>query len=148
VTVLEHAREVTRFEAAGRDVTVEAARDLRVVTDEALIGQAVVNLIENAVKYSKPGAPIHLKARAAGGLVELAVEDEGPGIAQDDLPFVFDRFYRSEEHNRRVKGSGLGLTIVKGFVELCGGKVRVESSAIGSRFTISLPAARSLQVPA
>ena len=52
------------------------------------------------------------------------MEDEGPGIAPADLPYVFERFYRAEEHSRRVKGSGLGLTIVKGFVELSGGEVR------------------------
>jgi signal transduction histidine kinase len=83
-----------------------------------------------------------------GKEVELTVEDEGPGIAPQDLPYVFERFYRAEEHSRRVKGSGLGLTIVKGFVELCGGKVSVESSPAGTKFIIRLPAGASLKVSA
>jgi signal transduction histidine kinase len=146
--LLENAREVTRFETAGRPVIIEAPADLVTVTDDSLITQALVNLIENAVKYSKQGGAIYLKARPAGNEVELTVEDEGPGIAPQDLPYVFERFYRAEEHSRRVKGSGLGLTIVKGFVELCGGKVRVESSPAGTKFIISLPAGASLKVSA
>ena len=69
------------------------------------------------------------------------MEDDGPGIAPEDIPHVFERFYRAAEHGRRVKGSGLGLAIVKGFVEVCGGSVRVESSAAGTRFVVTLPLA-------
>ncbi len=139
--LLERARDITYLETVGREVIVDAADDLAVTADEALIVQAVVNLIENAVKYSTPGQPIHLTASAAGHRVVIAVADEGPGIAAEDLPYVFERFYRAEEHSRRVKGSGLGLTIVKGFVELCGGTVSVESSPAGTRFVMLLPAA-------
>jgi two-component system sensor histidine kinase KdpD len=138
--LLERARSATQLETTGRNVTVDAPAELVVMTDEALIVQAVVNLIENAVKYSTPGSAIHLKAWAAGERVLVSVADEGPGIAPEDLPYVFERFYRAEEHSRRVKGSGLGLTIVKGFVELCGGEVSVESSPAGTRFLINLPA--------
>jgi signal transduction histidine kinase len=98
-----------------------------------------VNLIENATKYSTPATPIHLRALASQATVELAVEDQGPGIARQDLPHVFDRFYRAAEQSRRVKGSGLGLAIVKGFVALSAGSVRVESSPAGTRFVITLP---------
>ena len=129
--LLNAARDVTAFETRGREVTVEAPPGLRVLTDESLIRQALVNLVENAVKYSTQGGGIHLKARASGSDAVITVEDEGPGIAPADLPYVFERFYRAEEHSRRVKGSGLGLTIVKGFVELSGGEVRVESSPQG-----------------
>jgi two-component system sensor histidine kinase KdpD len=139
--LMERAREVTSPETKGREVTVEAPADLRTIADESLITQAVVNLIENAAKYSTPGGAIHLRAERRGREVIFTVEDEGPGIAREDLPFVFERFYRAEEHSRRVKGSGLGLTIVKGFVELCGGKVSVESSPKGTRFIVRLPAA-------
>jgi signal transduction histidine kinase len=118
------------------------------VADESLIRQALVNLIENAAKYSTPGGGIHLRAEHDGAVVAFSVEDDGPGIAPEDLPYVFERFYRAEEHSRRVKGSGLGLTIVKGFVELCGGKVGVESSPKGTRFIIRLPAAASERVGA
>lgn len=139
--LLQDARDVTAFETRGRVVTVEAPPELRVLADESLIRQALVNLIENAAKYSTHDAEIQLKARIQGNEALITVQDEGPGIAPEDLPYVFERFYRAEEHSRRVKGSGLGLTIVKGFVELSGGKVRVESSPAGTRFSISLPLA-------
>src|SRR5581483_11447500 len=104
---------------------------LRLLTDESLIIQALVNLIENAAKYSTQGGSIHLSAAESGSQVVLTVADEGPGIPPADLPHVFDRFYRAQESSRRVKGSGLGLSIVKGFVELCGGTVEVRSGPDG-----------------
>ncbi|HLF72489.1 MAG TPA: ATP-binding protein [Dehalococcoidia bacterium] len=139
--LLDRAREVTAYETKGREVTLDAPADLRLMADESLITQALVNLIENAVKYSTHEGAIHLTAAREGDSVVLGVADEGPGIAPQDLPYVFERFYRAEEHSRRVKGSGLGLTVVKGFVELCGGSVGVESSPKGTRFSIRLPAA-------
>jgi two-component system sensor histidine kinase KdpD len=145
VDLLERARSVTSFETRDREVTIDASADLRVLADESLILQAVVNLIENAAKYSVARGPIHLRAIPSGTGVELSVADEGPGIAPQDLPYIFERFYRAEEHSRRVKGSGLGLTIVKGFVELSGGSVGVESSSAGTIFTIRLPAATTLE---
>jgi two-component system sensor histidine kinase KdpD len=137
--LLEEARTRTATSWAGRVLTIEAAGDLLVEADESLITQALVNLVENAAKYSTPGRGIHLRAAPAGDRVELIVADEGPGIARQDLPHVFERFYRAAEYSRRVKGSGLGLAIVKGFVTLSGGTVRVESSPEGTRFIISLP---------
>jgi signal transduction histidine kinase len=122
-------------------VCIDVPREVPVLADESLIVQALVNLLENAAKYSTTGGSIRLGASATGSVVELSVEDDGPGIATEDLPYVFDRFYRAAEHSRRVKGSGLGLAIVKGFVELCGGSVRVDSSASGTRFVITLPLA-------
>jgi two-component system, OmpR family, sensor histidine kinase KdpD len=138
--LLQRARELTLPQTRGREVTLEAPGTPKALTDESLITQALVNLIENAAKYSKPGGAIHLKAQAHAGRAFFSVEDEGPGIAPEDLPYVFERFYRAEEHSGRVKGSGLGLTIVKAFVELCGGEVSVESSPKGTTFTIKLPA--------
>jgi two-component system sensor histidine kinase KdpD len=146
--LLQTARDITLLQTKGREVTIEAPPALTALTDEGLITQALVNLVENAAKYALPGSAIHLKAAGTDGQVVLTVEDEGPGIAPQDLPFVFERFYRAEEHSRRIKGSGLGLTIVKAFVELCGGTVGVESSPGGTRFMISLPAAVSEKVSA
>jgi signal transduction histidine kinase len=108
--------------------------------DEALVLQALTNLIENAAKYSTAGGSISLSARATSSGVELAVVDEGPGIPEQDIPHIFERFYRAADNSRRVKGSGLGLAIVKGFVTLSGGTVRVESAQAGTRFLIDLPA--------
>jgi len=89
-----------------------------------------------------------LNGSARGSIAELSVEDDGPGIAREDIPHVFDRFYRAAEHSRRVKGSGLGLAIVKGFVVACGGSVRVESSSASTRFVITLPLAEQTALSA
>jgi two-component system sensor histidine kinase KdpD len=148
--LLEEARGRTATSWTGRECTIEAAGDPLVEADESLITQALVNLIENAAKYSTPARAIHLRAATTGDRVELIVADEGPGIAHQDLPHVFERFYRAAEYSRRVKGSGLGLAIVKGFVTLSGGTVRVESSPEGTRFIVSLPvgvAARASATP-
>jgi two-component system sensor histidine kinase KdpD len=139
--LLEEARDRTASVTAGRNVCVDVPIEVRVLTDESLILQALVNLVENAARYSTPGGSIRLNGSARGSVVELSVEDDGPGIAPEDIPHVFERFYRAAEQGRRVKGSGLGLAIVKGFVEVCGGSVRVESSAAGTRFVVALPLA-------
>ena len=146
--MLREAKARTAGSTAGRAVTVEAPPDLLVEGDESLIEQALVNLVENAAKYSTPGRAIHLRAAPVDGRIEITVADEGPGIARDDLPHLFERFYRAAEHSRRVKGSGLGLAIVKGFVTLSGGSVRVESSPAGTRFIITLPAAGAVPADA
>lgn len=137
--MLNEAVERTRMATAGRAMGVLAPDELYVRADRSLILQALVNLIENAAKYSTPRGAIRLNAGLAESSVDITVDDEGPGIAPQDLPHLFERFYRAEEQSRRVKGSGLGLAIVKGFVTLSGGAVRVESSPKGTRFVISLP---------
>jgi two-component system, OmpR family, sensor histidine kinase KdpD len=141
-SLFEDAKERTAMNTVGRGVAIRASPDLAIDADESLIAQALVNLIENAAKYSTPGGSIRLFAAGAGSMVELTVEDDGPGIAPQDVPHVFERFYRTTEPElgRRVKGSGLGLAVVKGFVGLSGGSVRVESSPSGARFVITLPA--------
>ena len=138
--LLEEAIERTHAATAGRPVSVNAPESLVVDADESLILQALVNLIENAAKYSTHGGTIRLSAERTATGAELSVADEGPGIAEQDLPHVFERFYRAVRPSRGVKGSGLGLAIVKAFVTLSGGTVRVESSPEGTRFVITLPA--------
>ncbi len=144
--LLDGARGATMLVTAGRVVTIEAAADTYALADEALITQSLVNLVENAAKYSRPGGAIRLVAALCGDFVELSVEDEGPGIANEDLPYVFERFYRARQPSQRVRGSGLGLTIVKAFVDLCGGTVGVDSSPAGTRFVIRLLAAKPARV--
>jgi two-component system sensor histidine kinase MprB len=103
--------------------------------DAVLVERAVLNLLDNAVKYSPPGAPIEVSVRDG----EVVVEDHGPGIAEEDLPRVFDRFYRAPGA-RAKPGSGLGLAIVREAAEAHGGRASVESSSGGARFRLSLPA--------
>jgi two-component system, OmpR family, sensor histidine kinase MprB len=107
-----------------------------VQVDPVLVERAISNLLDNAVKYSPNGAPIEVTVR--GG--EVVVTDHGPGIADEDLPRIFDRFYRSATA-RSKPGAGLGLAIVREAAEAHGGRATVENTAGGARFRLSLPAA-------
>ncbi len=139
--IFQDAGLATRAVTAGRSVSLDAPEDLWVRADYGLLLQALTNLVENAAKYSTAGGGIQLRAQAQGGRGVLEVADDGPGIAQQDLPHIFERFYRGAI-GKRVQGTGLGLAIVRAMVELCGGRVNVESSAAGSTFRITLsPAA-------
>ena len=103
-----------------------------------LLGQLLDNLLENACKFSPPGTPITVEVGRDGGDVTLAVEDQGVGLDADDLPHVFEAFYRSNKARRRP-GVGLGLAVVERIAHVFGGTIRVESSAgRGSRFTLRL----------
>jgi two-component system sensor histidine kinase KdpD len=139
--LIDEARQRAAPAIDGRAVTTEAEDGLLVVSDESLVRHALVNLLENAGKYSTPGREIRVIGRATGGGVEISVEDEGPGIAAADLPHVFEWFYRAAGSAGSVRGSGLGLAIVRSFVGACGGVVRAESSASGTRFIVMLPVA-------
>lgn len=103
--------------------------------DPVLLERAVSNLLDNAVKYSPEGAPIEVIVRDG----EVIVADHGPGVADEDIPRIFDRFYRAAA-SRSKPGAGLGLAIVREAAEAHGGKATVESSARGARFTLTLPA--------
>jgi two-component system, OmpR family, sensor histidine kinase MprB len=108
----------------------------QVRVDPVLLERAVSNLLDNAVKYSPPGAPIEVTVRDG----EVVVADHGPGIAEEDMPRIFDRFYRAAAA-RSKPGAGLGLAIVREAAEAHGGYASVESSPRGARFRLSLPAA-------
>ena len=105
-----------------------------VKADPVLLERAVSNLLDNAVKYSPDGAPIEVSVR--GG--EVIVADHGPGIADEDLPRVFDRFYRAAAA-RSKPGAGLGLAIVREAAEAHGGTASAESTSAGARFKLALP---------
>ena len=114
-----------------------------VSADPLLTEQALVNLLDNAVKYAPPGSSIRLHARAAADKVLLSVEDEGPGIPPDALPHIFDKFYRAKAGDRRVAGTGLGLAVARGFVEAFGATLEAANrpERSGAILTISLPLA-------
>ena len=114
---------------------VTSLSPVQVAVDPVLVERAVGNLLDNAVKYSPPGAPIEVSVRDG----EVVVEDHGPGIAPEDLPRVFDRFYRAAAA-RSKPGAGLGLAIVREAAEAHGGTASAESSAAGARFRLTLPA--------
>ncbi len=109
--------------------------------DEHRLQQALANLIDNALRHTPPGGQVTVGATRINGSVSFSVTDSGPGIPADELPYLFERFWRGDKSRSRNKGgSGLGLSIVKQLVELHGGTVQVESAIdAGSTFTISLP---------
>lgn len=107
-----------------------------------LLEQSVVNLIDNAVKYSETGSEVLVAARSAAGEILITVTDHGCGIAPDHLPRLFERFYRVDKaRSRQMGGTGLGLAIVKHIAQAHRGRVSVESApGEGSAFTVHLPA--------
>jgi heavy metal sensor kinase len=107
-----------------------------------LLGQLLENLLDNAVKYSEAGTPVTISLGRQPGVVTLTVEDAGAGIGAEDLPHVFEPFYRTAEARRRGRaGVGLGLAMVRRIASAFGGTVAAESEAgRGSRFTVRLPA--------
>ncbi len=130
------ASAVERAKSRSPDtIFVTSLSPTHVNVDAVLVERAVLNLLDNAVKYSPPGAPIEVTVRDG----EVVVADHGPGIAEEDLPRVFDRFYRAAAA-RAKPGSGLGLAIVREAAEAHGGRATVESSPRGARFRLSLPA--------
>lgn len=127
-------------ERAGVSLTVEHRESLPPVqADAARIEQALINLIHNAVKFTKRGGSIILSAKKAEGKVLFAVQDTGIGIPADELPRIFERFYRVDK-SRAGGGAGLGLSIAKHIVEAHGGRIWAESQeGKGSVFYFSIP---------
>jgi signal transduction histidine kinase len=109
--------------------------------DDQRITQVLHNLVENAIAHTPKGGAITIKARQLETLVEISVADTGEGIPADDLPNIFERFYRVDKSRARATGgTGLGLTIAKRMVEAHGGKIAVQSElGKGSRFAFTLP---------
>jgi len=138
--LLADAASQMRSIVAGRELRVEGAEGLWARGDYGLLLQALVNLVENASNYSVPGGAIELRALRVGPTIVIEVADEGPGISAEDLPRVFDRFYRGSA-SKGVQGTGLGLAIVRAMVELCEGAVTVDSSPAGTTFRITLQSA-------
>ncbi len=118
-------------------------REWLVRGDHDLLVRALVNLLENAIHYTKPGGSISVDCALAAGRVEISVKDTGIGIPALELERVFERFYRVDKaRSRALGGTGLGLAIVKHVAERHGGSIRVVSQeAVGSTFTLSLPVA-------
>lgn len=127
----------------GHPLRVSVAPDLPPVAfDFVEIAQVLTNLLENAAKYSDPGAEIAVIAAREGDSVVVRVEDRGFGIPPEDLPHVFDTFYRVRREGwaRRIGGTGIGLAICKGFVEAHGGTIHATSApGEGSTFAFTLP---------
>ncbi|MCK5652454.1 MAG: HAMP domain-containing histidine kinase, partial [Gemmatimonadetes bacterium] len=145
--LLEEVLSTTRHRVSHTGFAIQCVVDEplpRVMADRDAISQAVSNLLDNAVKYSGEARSVNVRAFVSDTWVTVAVEDFGVGIPGEEIDRVFDRFYRGGDAlTRSVKGSGLGLTLVKQVVEAHGGEVQVESAPDhGSTFSIRLPTAK------
>ena len=143
-SLLERAAALYQHKAGQQSVslTVKAEPGLpAIAADEARLMQVMDNLLGNALRYTPPGGAIQLSAARAEGTVRIAVADTGPGIAADELPHIFDRFYRADPSRHAEDGqSGLGLAIVKALVEAQGGRVWAESTpGMGTAIQIEFP---------
>lgn len=135
---LDHKRRVL----GPRPIKVDIEDGLPLLRGDAvLLERAFLQLIDNAAKYAPPDTPIEIHARQRDGFVELAVRDHGVGLTADELPRIWDRFYRGARHQRTVPGAGLGLWIAKALVVACGGQVaaRSEGEGKGTTLILSLP---------
>ncbi|HBA88121.1 MAG TPA: PAS domain-containing sensor histidine kinase [Geobacter sp.] len=138
----EHVVALLEQKIRERGISVDISglsRAPAVLGDPGRLEQVLVNLVDNAVKYTAAGGSITFSASAEGDRVTVAVKDTGIGIPARDLPRIFERFYRVDTaRSREEGGTGLGLSIVKHIVQLLGGTVSVESSGQGSTFFVTL----------
>lgn len=138
------SRIVTNFESQYRNKGIElkfTPREAIVEADEDKLSQVLINLISNAWKYSAAGGSVEISIVDAGDEIRTSISDTGAGISAEDLPYVFERFYRTDKSRSRLTGgSGIGLTIAKAIVEAHKGRISVSSEINrGSVFTVSLP---------
>jgi two-component system, OmpR family, sensor kinase len=131
--------------AEGREVRLsqECAGPLWVTGDAGQLKQVLLNLLDNALRYTPPGGEVELRGRVDGAVARIEVQDTGAGIAAEDLAHIFERFYRGDASRTRATGNtGLGLAIVQTIVHAHGGNITVQSApGAGTCFTITLPLA-------
>ena len=128
-----------------QQIDIEGDANLVVSVDRLILRQAIVNLLDNAIKYSPSGSQILVRVQSGGDKqVFLDVVDQGPGIPSEHQPYVFDRFYRVDQaRTREWGGAGLGLSITRWAVEVHGGDITLKSEeGRGSTFRVSLPFAK------
>jgi signal transduction histidine kinase len=135
--------------AASRDVTVEHdGAPVTVPADPVRLGQAIRNVVENAIEFSPQGGTVRITTSVEGTTGRLVVEDDGPGVPPALRERVFDRFFRADpSRSRATGGSGLGLAITREIVEAHGGRVHVEARERGSAFVVDVPGAQRAPSP-
>ena len=143
--LLDEVAEGARLAEWTRQVGLRVPGPLPLRGDRDALGRAFRNLVDNALQYSPPDTPVEIEARLEGSRVEVRVRDHGPGLAAEDLPRVFERFYRADpSRTRRTGGSGLGLAIVRAVVEHHGGRALLENHpAGGAQALVILPTSPS-----
>ncbi|HOP81233.1 MAG TPA: ATP-binding protein, partial [Armatimonadota bacterium] len=130
-----------KAEASNIGITSEVQDDLTIYADEQQIEQVISNLLDNAIKYTLQNGKVDVRAEGNGKSVTISVTDTGIGIPNNEVPRIFERFYRVDKaRSRQLGGTGLGLSIVKDIVEAHNGTITVETElGSGSTFTVSIP---------
>lgn len=141
--IIETAIQIIKNKAEEKQIGFDLTLDpsICVSVDGTLMEQAIVNLLDNAVKYSPVSGRVHITGEASGNQIYVRISDSGPGIPSQHLPRLFERFYRVDKaRSRKLGGTGLGLAIVKHICQVHGGNCLVESElGKGSTFTIAIP---------
>jgi len=129
------------YETSGLKIYSKLTPNLEILMDKDKFKQVIYNLLSNALKYSKKNGEVWVNLSYLKDTIIIEIKDNGIGISEKDLPFIFERFYRSDEsRNKNTGGAGIGLTIVKNIVEAHKGTIKVTSSlGIGTTFVITLP---------
>ena len=140
--VVAEALELSKQALTGREVKVQLPESLpEVRVDKDRIAEVLVQLLENAAKYSPPGMPITITAEATNSAVRISVADHGPGIDDMEQSLIFEKFYRGRDQRYRIQGTGMGLAIAKAIVEAHRGTMDVTSQlGSGSVFHFTVPA--------
>ena len=140
---IDDALVLVRERALRRGITLEQSIDPRlgdIRGDERKIKQVLLNLLSNAIKFTPEGGRIDVRTALNEALVEVSVTDTGVGIAPKDLEAVFEEFRQVGTAEKKAEGTGLGLALARKFIELHGGRIRVQSQVgVGSTFTFTLP---------
>lgn len=137
--IIDSALERCRGRMAGHRVALNMPPDLPLIhVDPVLVKQALVQIFDNAAKYSAPGSQISVAARARDGRMILSVSDQGAGLTANEQPQIWDRFARGERHAATTSGSGLGLWIANAFIAANGGKMNAVSDGPGKGATLAI----------
>ncbi len=139
--VLSEVHREAKMLSTAHAFTLESAQNLRIYADKGMIKQLMRILVDNAIKYTPAGGSVSLSLRRDGAWCVMAVSDTGPGISGEDLPRIFDRFYRCDDaRKRQSSGHGLGLSIARIIVTAHGGRMKVRSKLdVGTTFSALLP---------
>jgi K+-sensing histidine kinase KdpD len=145
--IIEAARDQVQHALRGHVLHVDAGDDDALMRlDPRLTAAALSHLLENAAQYAPSGSPIAIKASAMASELTIDVRDHGPGISADELPRLFDRFYRGRHASRHNAGTGMGLSIASGLLAAQGGRVVADNTADGGAvFTITVPVERATE---
>jgi two-component system sensor histidine kinase KdpD len=139
--IVAAARDQVEHTLAGRALDLSLGDDRVVHVDPRLTARALAYVLENAAHYAPPDSPIEVSASAEGGELVLRVRDRGPGIGEEDLPHLFERFYRGSASSARASGTGMGLWIARGLLAVESGRIWAENHPEGGAlFTVAVPA--------